>query len=103
MGYSKFDFTSVHDIEREHSGYWFSPDTLRFFNSRVHEQVYHGKNLIYFVSSEVTGFNSSERRYTVRSYNPSTDTIDTVGEFNGYKSRNGAHSAAARIAASELC
>ena len=102
MGYSKFYFTSTEDIKRRHKGHWFSKETMRFFKSRVHEQVYHGDSLIYFVSSESIGPMSNERGYTVRSYCSRTDRVETVSEFNQYRSRSGAHSAAARLASQEL-
>lgn len=100
MGYLKFDFTSTDDIKRRHQGNWFSPDVMRLFKSRVHAQIYHGDSLIYFVSSESVGPLSGERAY--RSYCPKTDLIETIGEFNGYKSRSSAHNAAVRIARQEL-
>lgn len=93
------NFTSIFDVKRNHKGHWFSPDTMRFFQSRVSEQVYQGMNKVYFVSSERNGYHSP-RRFTVRVFDCETKSIDTVGEFNQL-SRYQAHKMAANIAASE--
>lgn len=95
--YNWYDFTSTADIQRNHRGYWFSKDTMRFFQSRISETVYYGKDLIFFVSSERQGYDHP-RLYTVRAYDPKTDSIDTVGEFQAYKSRSGAAYAAEKVA-----
>jgi hypothetical protein len=85
--------------------HWFDAGTLRFFGSRVHDELYGGR---YFVTSERdSGFGSlgaawgGARRYTVRVAN-ADGSIDTVGEFGQYASRSGAHAAAARFAMGEV-
>lgn len=85
--------------------YFFDAGTLRFFRSRVHDDLYGGR---YFVTSERDeGFGvlgaawGGERRYTVRRAN-GDGSIDTVGEFGQYGSRSGAHAAAARLASEEV-
>ena len=95
--YNWYDFTDTNDIKRNHRGHWFSKDTMRFFQSRISETVYYGKDLLFFVSSEKDRWDNP-RMYTVRSYDPKTDQIDTVGEYQAYKSRSGAASAAERVA-----
>lgn len=70
------------DIRARHRGHWFSEGAMRFFKSRVGIDAYNGPGGIYFVSSEQGP--SGVRRYSVRSYDLATDTIDTVGEFNAY-------------------
>ena len=65
--------------------HWFEASTLRFFLSRIGRTVYEGPGGIYFVSSEQFEASSGERaprRYTVRSFNPETGNINTVGQFN---------------------
>lgn len=72
--------------------HWFSPETKRFFRCRVHPRVYGGK---YFVTSEQ--FNDgSPRLYTVREAKENGD-IDTVGEFQQYRTSTQAHRAAAKM------
>ncbi len=74
--------------------HWFSPDTLRFFSSRIHDALYGG---CYFVSSERDSWTDGDRRYTVRQA-LSDGRVETVGAFQQYASRNGAHKAAQRLA-----
>jgi hypothetical protein len=87
---------------RNANGHWFDPDTLRFFGSRVLATTYgpDSNGLIYFVSSERTGFDQdAPRAYSVRAFHPPTATIDTVGEFCGHATRSLAIGAAKRAAA----
>lgn len=62
--------------------YWFSPDTLRFFGSRIGRTLYDGR---YFLTSEQRD-HESPRRYTIRQAMPD-GTIETVGEFQAYATR----------------
>jgi hypothetical protein len=57
-------FTSTDEIlaaNRAHGHYWFAPDTVRFFESRVYGSVHFGR---YFISSERQ--DDAPRRYKVR-------------------------------------
>ena len=76
--------------------YWFSPDTMRFFRSRVSDQVYQGPGGIYFVSSERGP--EMPRMYTVRRFRPDTGGVETAEEFQGYARAAWAHRVAARLA-----
>jgi len=97
-------FSNIREVRwanRQLGHHWFDADTLRFFQSRVHSDLYGGR---YFVTSERdSGFGSigaawdGRRRYTVRMAN-ADGSIETVGEFGQYGSRAGAHAAAARLA-----
>jgi len=82
---------------------FFERDTMRFFDSRVHGQVYGGR---YFITSErfhgTLGSDGSRsrkdaRRYTVRFAKDNGD-ITTVGEFGQYGSLAAARTAAKRLA-----
>lgn len=78
------DYWTIDDIRlanRNAGFYFFSPDTMRFFRSRVGGTVYQGNGGIYFVTSEQFDYNS-ERLYTVRRFNPDTRGIETASEFN---------------------
>ena len=79
---------------------WFSPDTMRFFRTRVGRYVYQGGGGIYFVTSEQYRPGAS-RLYSVRRFWPEADEISTVGEFQGYKTRALAIGAAKRAASGE--
>ena len=86
----------IYDIKAANAAagnYFFSEGAMRFFRSRVHEEVY-GSG--FFVTSESPP--DGRRCYTVR-FCQADGSITTVGSFMAYASRNGAHAAAARFAA----
>ena len=72
---------NVETIRKTHQGFWFSPDTMKFFRSCIEADgtVYGGR---YFVTSEKGP--SGRRAYTVREYDLREDWISTVGEFMEY-------------------
>ncbi len=71
--------------------FWFTPGALQFFRSTFDGQVYADSEQFYFVSSEKGPDN--KRRYSIRTYNPKTGEIDTLGKFQGYNSQTAAKSA----------
>ena len=75
-------FYTSNDIERRHKGCFFSPDTMKFFKSRVLSEVFEGEGGVYFVTSEKGPSGDAKRMFTVRQYNPLTDNIKTIGKFN---------------------
>lgn len=80
--------------------FWFEPDTMRFFRSRVGWGGYvHADGRIFFVSSErfVSSLGSRPRRFSVRVLDAS-GSIETVGEFQQYATRGAADRAARRFA-----
>jgi len=75
--------------------YFFSPDTMRFFSSRIQTlPPYKGR---VFVTSERSNWNSP-RLYSVRVIQPSGN-IETIGDFQGFTSRYSAHAYAKAYAA----
>lgn len=104
-----YEFRTFRDIptivaeSKRLGSHFFSPNAMKFFNSRVHSDLYGGR---FFVTSEQNGW-GNPRRYTVRMvavyHNRGTEqfSLDSVGHdgFMGYASRSGAHSAAQRFAA----
>lgn len=83
------------------AGYhWFTPDTRRFWGSRVASYGFCSPDgaRVYFVSSEYTGVDRRRRAYSVRVGDLETGKVDTVGEFNGYATRAQAIAAAKRAA-----
>ena len=65
--------------------YFFSADTMKFFNSRVLPTVYQGPGGVYFITSEK--FTSSDgvsapRKYTIRQFIPDPVNIRSVAGFN---------------------
>lgn len=88
-------FSEVGAIKRhswKQGNYWFTPDTMRFFNTRLCSTVCIGSNGIFFVSSDVGP--DEVRRYTVRKYNPSTGMVATHSTLGRYKTRTMALGAA---------
>lgn len=65
--------------------HFFEESTMRFFNSRVLDGVYGGH---YFVTSEKDDF-GGERAYTIR-YADDEGDVSTVGEFQGFATREAA-------------
>lgn len=63
--------------------HWFDPSALRFFKSRVSDFTACGPGGVFFVSSERFD-ERSPRRYSVRSFDPETGNINTVGDFQAY-------------------
>jgi hypothetical protein len=70
---------SIEDIKRINANKgmsFFSPNTMRFFNSRVLGEVYGNR---FFITSEKPP--KGKRAYTVRVFNYETGSISTIIEF----------------------
>jgi len=107
---------SVSEMERMNTladQYFFSPDTLKFFSGRIHDEVYDGPKGVFFVHSVRCTWNDKyekfggswvrvsghEREYKVEQFDPDTGRIITEDRTaNNYASRNAAHNAARRLA-----
>jgi hypothetical protein len=77
----------IQTIENEYyklnpTGHWFSPNTMRFFKSKLADYGYLKGDSAFFISSEKGPFSTDKRRYSVREFNRVTGDIKTVGEFN---------------------
>lgn len=82
---NKVEYMDIYEIKRRHSGHWFDPGSMRFFNSRLPQGGYKVGNKVYFISSEhFRGLYEpdGERLYTIRVMDYNTGDVDTVGEFN---------------------
>lgn len=77
---------SMSEVIRAHNGYFFSKDTMRFFNSRLPQSAYEKDGLAYFVTSEKFNHETA-RKYTIRKCDLKTGGINTVGDFQAYNSR----------------
>jgi hypothetical protein len=77
-----WDIDEIKAANRRAGQFFFSPDTMRFWNSRVLPDVYQGPGGVYFITSE--RFDAkAPRLYTVRRFYPETGSIKTVGGFYG--------------------
>jgi hypothetical protein len=74
---------TLDDIKRINAAkglFFFSPDSMRFFRSRIAPKVFEGPGGVYFVTSEQFEFRGARhaRRYTVTRFDPETGRTDRV-------------------------
>src|SRR5437773_1145642 len=102
-------FNSIEEIKRanrEAGQYFFDPETMRFFNSRVYADLYvrkdeeQGEDVTYFITSERNG-DESPRTYTVRAAHDN-GTVSTASDFSEYATLNAARKAARMYAGEDL-
>lgn len=89
---------TIEKIKTETKGHFFSPPSMRFFNSRILRDVYEGPGGVYFVTSE--RYAGERRRYTVRKLNLGGGSfeIDTIGPFQHWATAREAKRAARTLA-----
>lgn len=73
------DIAAVKRANKMAEQHWFSPDSMRFFSSRIESRLIGGR---WFITSETPG-DFEPRRFTVREATPAGH-IETVGEFRAY-------------------
>jgi hypothetical protein len=89
------DINDVIDANRRAGQHFFSPDTMRFFQSRLCGNLIGGR---FFVTSEKSP--QGTRAYSVREARPDAG-IDTVGDgFMAYKTADAAKRVAQKLAKS---
>ena len=96
-------FATISDVKaanRKAGFHWFDPDALRFFSSRISEQIYGGR---LFISSEAfkSPHGDYPRAYTVRMVSDD-GSVSTVGEFQGHRTLANARKEARAIIESLL-
>jgi hypothetical protein len=109
---TKWTIDGIKAANERAGNFFFSPDTMRYFRSRVLPTVTQGPGGVYFVTSEgISNFGgrgwTRARRFTVRVFNPKTADVNTVGalpdcEFQKFPTAREARSAARRLASGEL-
>lgn len=76
------DMQEVIEANEEAGRYFFSENTMRFFDSRVESELFDNQT---FITSEKRGFEDYRRVYAVRVANPD-GTISTVEKgFDSYE------------------
>lgn len=67
--------------------HWFSPSTMQFFQSEIFADTWTetSETEAVFISSEKGPMPDSPRRYTLRSANLETGSVNTIGEFQTYE------------------
>ena len=81
---------AIREADHRAGRYFFSADTMKFFNSRVLPTVYEGPGGVYFITSEkFRGSDgvSAPRKYTIRRFTPDPVNIRTVAGFNQMSKR----------------
>lgn len=89
----EFVYHTIEDVIRANKSignHWFDPDTMRFFRTRLGQELYAGK---YFITSEQGP--SGVRKWSIR-VACVDGTIDTLGEFQAYHSTSAARYAVLR-------
>lgn len=82
----KLTMDDVKRNNRESGQFFFSPDTMKFFKSRIESGLLKEK---YFITSEQAE-KWSPRLFTIRKYDPTEHDIRTVGGFQEFKTRKDA-------------
>ena len=83
--------------------YWWTPDTMRAFGTRVGSEFF-GPGGLFFVTSEkhpCGRWPETVRLYSVRKYNVEKNDIETVGTFGEFKTAGPARTLARRLAKAE--
>lgn len=70
--------TEMKQLNKEAGQHWFSKGAMKFFGTKI---VAKPNRLNYFITSEELG---SETRYTLRYFEVSTSTVQTVGELGDF-------------------
>ena len=99
--YNETGIYDIRDVKSKHRGHFFDKDAMRFFNSRLVDEVFPSLGKVYFVTSEKFDYNSP-RKFSVRVLNLDTGSIDTVGDFHALESRTVALSMALNCAYENL-
>lgn len=93
----------VIETNKKKGQYWFSPDTMKFFDSQVGGWAYKKGDYAYFISSEkftgdrAMGVPAKPRRYSIRKMNMTTGDVSTVGEFQEFSTEKSAQNKLALI------
>lgn len=68
-------------FNKQVGNHWFSPSTLAFFQSHVHD---FDEDSGVFITSECGPFGKGPRAYTIRKADFQTGRVSTVGKFQEY-------------------
>ena len=93
----------LRELHERNGGYFFTEGARRFFNSRIHSDVYGGcvfvtseKNTSWGFTPRGTYRRDNPRLYTVR-YMDGDGNTHTVGDFQGFETRSKAHTFARNL------
>jgi len=82
----KFTMADIKHYNEQAGQHFFEKATMKFFASRVESAPYIGPGGIFFITSEKCGFESTERKFAIRQFNPENGHVNTVGDtFNKFQ------------------
>jgi hypothetical protein len=88
----KIRMTELMDLNAKAGQYFFSPDTMKFFDSRVGGEAFVKDDKAFFITSEKFSDRlehiSEPRKFTIRSMDMRTGSVSTVGEFQGFSTES---------------
>jgi len=82
----RLNIGDIKELNRKAGQHWFSPDTMKFFKSKVPQDHVGLVGNKYFITSEKNPF-GDPRKYSIREWKGKTKSIDTVGDFNSLNSK----------------
>ena len=83
----------VKEVNRKNGFFFFSPDTMRFFSSRVSQRAYIAGDHFYFLTSEHNKCDPRDyRKYTVRRMHRESGNIESLSEFQEFETPSQARS-----------
>jgi len=86
------EYMDIYEVKRsnsQHGFHFFEPGAMRFFNSRISNDAIKTGDVAYFVTSEQFDW-KSPRLYTTRKIDLKTGDVDTIGEFQEYRTSQAA-------------
>jgi hypothetical protein len=92
---TQFVYSNMEDVKRANrqiGNHWFDPETVRFFRTRICSELIAGA---YFITSEQYSAGAL-RLYSIRRAQPD-GTIETIGDFQQYRSKAEARAAIRRL------
>lgn len=84
--YEKVPMWKIEKKNMDAGQYWFSQDTKRFFKSKVPDEAIKKGNSAYFISSETDP--NGKTAFTIREADLKTGSINTVGDFHSFNTRD---------------
>ena len=84
--------SDVRKINREAGQFFFEPSSMKFFDSKIETQGLLINNRLFVTSEQFTPSvgKADPRKFTVRGLNKKTGSIDTVSEFQQFKTKESA-------------
>lgn len=81
------DIEELKRLNKKAGQFWFDADTTRFFKSRYSQTAEKVGNKAYFITSEQFDL-TSPRLYSIRVFDYATSGVNTIGEFQDYKTHS---------------